>query len=491
MAEVPLAAYSNRLSGRPGDTLRFHVSSIHDGSITAKLTRCICADPNPAGPGCIEVDASTWFRARTFAGRRQTFQRGSFGRSKDAIYVDEGSDSALIQVWVCPTHVPGEVGEKDTMLSNTSNQCIWSWGDLKLQMKPNGKLDLCHIEEVLIDSNETWLMSNNWYCIKAHIHQLATNKCCCKLIILDHDKLSHKETVIFQGDQIAEAEQIIPQRACFELASGGTFNGRLEQPKITIGDKSGIDPHNIHWDTSCNMTEWSIPSNDNSNPLVLYNHPTRGVRGHLWDGMEFCWKHNSSHYGAIHFHDDDVYDFNWECDFELEIPNDMPSGIYIMRLKNENCDEEALPLFICPKLKHDVMGCGAEKKKLCVLMSTFTYGENLFAEDESSFTSVLSLVYHFICSHVWKSRQSRFSTELDRQNKRMERLPLQPQSIHALRMLNLQSSHRQYRYLFRITSQTTIQSTTKIFDLWQFNMLWAASFSCRYTSHCMAASSKH
>ena len=58
--EVGLAAYTDRLSGRPGDVIRFFVSSTHDGTnlesrkITAKLTRCICSDPNPKGPEPIE-----------------------------------------------------------------------------------------------------------------------------------------------------------------------------------------------------------------------------------------------------------------------------------------------------------------------------------------------------------------------------------------------------------------------------------------------------
>ena len=384
MAEVPLAAYTNRLSGRPGDTLHFYVSSIHDGPITAKLTRCICADPNPAGPGCIEVDASTWFPERTFAGRRQKFHRGSFGRSRDGIHVDVGSDSALIEVWVCPTHVPGQIGEKDMMLPNDTNQCIWSWGDLALLMNSNGRVHLCHTGEKLIDSNETsWLVSNNWYYIKSHVQELATNKFCCKLIIQQHDRLSQKDTEIYSQERVIETHQIIPLNAPFELASGGTFNGRLEYPKITISSKSKAESQYIHWDTSRHMTEWTIPSTGNSNPLLLYNHPMRGVRGHLWDGSEFCWKHNPSHYGAIHFHDDDVYNFDWDCDLKWYIPSDIPSGIYVMRLVNEKGDQEALPLFICPKLDNDVKRDGAEKKKLCVLISTFTYGEISFAEDVS------------------------------------------------------------------------------------------------------------
>lgn len=122
------------------------------------------------------------------------------------------------------------------------------------------------------------------------------------------------------------------------------------------------------------MTEWTIPSKCASNLLQLYNHPTRAVKGRKWDGSEFCWRHNPNHYGAIHFHDDDVYDFNWDSDLDWTIPKGIPSGVYIVRLRNDNDDEDSLPLFICPPLDDTKKD---EKKKLCILMPTFTYGEYL------------------------------------------------------------------------------------------------------------------
>ena len=104
-------------------------------------------------------------------------------------------------------------------------------------------------------------------------------------------------------------------------------------------------------------------------PMCCLDSTTFCVKGHLWDGSELCWRHNPNHYGAIHFHDDDVYDFSWDTDLEWTIPVCIPSGVYIIRLRNENGDEDALPLFICPP-KNDRM-----TKKLCILIPTFTYGE--------------------------------------------------------------------------------------------------------------------
>ena len=36
------------------------------------------------------------------------------------------------------------------------------------------------------------------------------------------------------------------------------------------------------------------------------------MKGVLWNGKEFNWQHKPSHYSAIHFHDDDIYDAQWQ-----------------------------------------------------------------------------------------------------------------------------------------------------------------------------------
>jgi len=65
----------------------------------------------------------------------------------------------------------------------------------------------------------------------------------------------------------------------------------------------------------------------------LVNMPARAMKGYNWSGDEHDWKHAPSQYGAIHFHDDDLYDAGWEADFTLTIPEDTPSAIYAARLE--------------------------------------------------------------------------------------------------------------------------------------------------------------
>ena len=57
---LPLTGYADRLSVRPGETIRFHVANATGAEVAAHVVRVICADPNPAGIGVrTQIVAST------------------------------------------------------------------------------------------------------------------------------------------------------------------------------------------------------------------------------------------------------------------------------------------------------------------------------------------------------------------------------------------------------------------------------------------------
>ena len=83
------------------------------------------------------------------------------------------------------------------------------------------------------------------------------------------------------------------------------------------------------WDFSVGISTDQITDVSGNNLHgKLINLPTRGVCGHAWNGDKHCWTDLPEHYGAIHFHDDDLYDCEWETDFEIQLPDDMASGVY-------------------------------------------------------------------------------------------------------------------------------------------------------------------
>ena len=95
------------------------------------------------------------------------------------------------------------------------------------------------------------------------------------------------------------------------------------------------------------------------------NLPTRAVTGHNWDGTEMDWTRAPGQYGAIHFHDDDIYDAGWDADFILTVPPDMPSGVYAARLRTGRTTYH-VPFFVRPP------AAGA-RAKVAYLAATLTY----------------------------------------------------------------------------------------------------------------------
>jgi len=164
---------------------------------------------------------------------------------------------------------------------------------------------------------------------------------------------------------------IILEHGPLRLAAGwdvdGTpaavFNGRIERPRWLPGwsDTSerlafcqlapdASPPRNAvaDWDFAQAIdSERVIDVSGNGHHGVLHNMPARGVTGSLWDTSEIDWRANPAHYGAIHFHDDDLIDAGWENDFTVATGADWPSGCYAVRLSAGEA-EFFVPFFVRP-----------------------------------------------------------------------------------------------------------------------------------------------
>src|SRR5690606_4051952 len=131
------------------------------------------------------------------------------------------------------------------------------------------------------------------------------------------------------------------------------YNGRIHAPYIlgraltgVIGDTRPANGLVAAWDFAIDIPSTRIvdvSGNDCHGRLV--NLPTRGVTGPDWDGSCYAWPHDASHYGAIHFHDDDLYDANWRESFRFTLPDDLASGVYAVRLYRGD-DEFYMPFAV-------------------------------------------------------------------------------------------------------------------------------------------------
>ena len=97
----------------------------------------------------------------------------------------------------------------------------------------------------------------------------------------------------------------------------------------------------------------------------LHQTPTRAVRGRWWDGSVQDFAEQPAQYRAIHFHSDDLSDAGWLADIEWEVPDDLSSGIYAVKLLR-GTSEDYVPFFVSP-------AAGAKRAPVALLASTASY----------------------------------------------------------------------------------------------------------------------
>lgn len=347
---VDLIGYTDKLSGRAGDTINFKVSSQLDAPVEARLLRSICADANPAGMGIVETNCDDIFPPQKFTAGNQPFQPGSYAKTSSPLQ-HHATDNILISVLVFPT------------LLTKGIQTILSIGKVRLDLDAGGLVTFTTQQDKV--TSKTPLILHKWHQINANINsngEISVGITRLGSVIAD------AETVSRQCDSVSNLMHL-DGFVCIAAMIGDEgprqfFNGKIEAPSI-VADGTAI----ACWNFATDMTSLTVPGtladSESSHALILVNAPTRAVCGSQWDASELNWRHNPDHYAAIHFHDDDIYDFDWDTSFSFTIPDDMPSGIYVMRI---SCGrhEDAMPFFVCPPR-------GVRRAKLCVLVSTFTY----------------------------------------------------------------------------------------------------------------------
>ena len=336
---IPLIAYADRLSARPGETVAFKVSSDGPEPFAARLTRSISADPNPAGQGIVEQPVA---ELGSHPSRRQAFNPGSYARVERGPTL--GRDIEItVRVW--PT------------LPREREQTILATGALKLFLRADGSA-AARISDTELTTG-TALAERQWYTLALSVDCTAGR---ATLAQRPHGIWAEAAESSADGSfSLDGGGPLLIGAALRDGAAALHFNGKIEAPRM-LSDGAVVAEWDFARDTMTTAIRDIGPGGCDG---VLVNHPARAMAGADWDGSETCWRHAPAQYGAIHFHEDDIYDFGWETDFEWTVPDDLPSGIYVVRIACGS-HEDAVPVFICPPR-------GRRTADLAVLVSTFTY----------------------------------------------------------------------------------------------------------------------
>ncbi len=378
---LKITGYSDQISVVLGDKISFMVNCEHP-SYEADIVRVICGDVNPDGPGFNEdvIDSPV---SGTYNGRKQEIYAGSFAMVESSALL-ENLESFTVQVMVWPTTPRKGVQSLVAKWSVPDNsgfalEIDESGGIAFLVGDGKGKVDTVSIGKPMVEYE--------WYFAAASYNADNKEVTVYQEPMVEYPPIDDASTVT-KKVSVAPAANAVPlmMAARCKAPKGDVvigdayYNGKLDSPAIVEGVLSRAEMEMIlnrkapttlenriigAWDFSLDITETTI-TDTSSHRLhgKICHMPTRGVTGYNWTGEELRWKHAREEYGAIRFHEDDVYDAGWDVDFELTIPDSMKSGIYAARVTSGE-DEEYIPFVVRPK--------PGREKKVCFLFPSASY----------------------------------------------------------------------------------------------------------------------
>jgi len=327
------------------------------------LTQSICADPNPAGPGIVERSAEPWFERTTVQAKHQKIQVGSYGISEPTD-VSHNASLLKLEARIWPT------------LHSDSIQSIVSYGALSLCIGP-GNVLACQIGNECIECSKP-LPLRSWAAVSVSINRehekivvsLQWSHCKGALESSSEETWNSRMSAAILDGVCDQSHAFVIAAAQVDSCISQCFNGKIEAPCITVEHANSAHTQTFTWDFSENMSSCIVPGLHDMEPpltlpLTLVNYPVRAMTGSAWAGQEMSWRHAPELYSAIHFHEDDVVDFEWDTTYTWQVPINMPSGVYVMHM-SDGVNNDAMPFYVCAPR-------GKPAHKLCVLIPTFTY----------------------------------------------------------------------------------------------------------------------
>jgi N,N-dimethylformamidase len=355
---MKIIGYSVPITVRPGASVEFKIST-DEQHFDASLVRLVGGMVADQQAQSVAVELPGLGR---FSGRVQRTHIGSYadlpvppslGRPRPITF----------QFWIRPSSVGLE--RRQSILATDTG--------LELQLR-DGKLVLATGEHAC--STTQALENNVWYFIAIRV-------------LPDHFGLTIERVGGWAAHRLKETvEQSVRQAWSSELrairlaASIGAipdshYNGKIES--VAIYDKE-LTPEEIRslregkavaatpilrWAFEREMgTESIFDVGPHGSHGTTHNLPTRAVTGHGWNGDVLSYSENPSHYGAIAFHDDDLFDSGWETDLRLAIPEDFASGVYALQV-SAGGESDSIPFF--------VRGARSNSKHVLFLAPTNTY----------------------------------------------------------------------------------------------------------------------
>jgi len=363
MAEIKLFGYTDRLSVKAGETIRFHVNADGTSTAQAQLVRLIHGDQHPDGPGFVEREVACAANGE-WAVEKQFTQVGSWLSVDDADGRLRLDGSFTLFAFIHAT-VP-EWGTRQALLGRWDIVANTGYG---LGLTQNGLLEFWVGDGSEIDyvRAEMRTLAHQWYFVaatfdrasgRATLHQVGIASRYANRLgpVAPLDLESHvAETFRFRPVNAAETPFLLAGSQDFHTLRGHfvgqTYCGKIDRPGVydrvlTDAELAAIRHGSVppdagrvcYWDTSAGYTDHGVGDDViDIGPYALHarghNRPNRAQTGWNWSGRNDCFRLAPQEYGGVDFHADAVIECNWAVTRELVLPADLASGVYAMRLR--------------------------------------------------------------------------------------------------------------------------------------------------------------
>jgi N,N-dimethylformamidase len=373
LAMTPLAAYADRLSVRPGETIRFHVANATGTEVAAPtLVRVISADANPAGPGVRVVPIAATVRVMAQPAPQQVVP-GSYAVANLGSALDRLQSCTLVAT-ICPTRIAGSSRPILTLFSRLGVGFGLSLDEDASVAATIGRADGSRFNLTTGQALREGAWAQVWMSWDRSTATISVGQ---QPLVRGQPKDQAIVVTSAEGGQLPAAAGEVLIGASEANGRRATFNGRIERPMVF--DRA-LTTNEVAQAAQGEMLSGLIACWDFAKQIAgtgiidvgpqqfhgrVVNMPTRAVTGSTWSGREMCWRHAPDEYAAIHFHDDDIVDCGWPATHEWTVPAEFASGSYALMLEAGDAKEN-VPFFVVPSL-------GRPGAKIAVLMSTFTY----------------------------------------------------------------------------------------------------------------------
>ncbi len=366
--------YPDQLSVRPGDVVSFHVSGDGADTFDAQLVRLIHGDTQPAGPGFKEIEVPSAVDG-TYPLVTELTHHGSYGRIPDASRLLGPGDQPLSLFAIVQPLIETGPQPLITVWDKAANAGV------ALVLEPGLRLALwlggpAGIERVTLEDG---LLGGVWYAVCGSWDPVSGSITVRATPVVNSynsrfGPLTEVKPLSATGDGSAPSAPpgVDLLLGAFDASDGrvvrGSYNGKLSLPCVygralstsefealsASGDRPSVtDGLRAWWDLSRGIDTMEVAGGiDGAPDGKLINLPVRGVTAHNWDGSCYEWPHAPEQYGAVHFHEDDIDDIGWSVSCALEIPADLRSGVYALRLRAGGFEDHT-PFFVRARPGHE------------------------------------------------------------------------------------------------------------------------------------------